>query len=238
MIVDVEPDPSPPRTPDELLLFELGRRVLRRDVDRVATFVEGLHEGTRQLDPRHEAAFAELVEELCDDLVNELGFEDALVWPLLERHAPEALPYASVRRDGSALVALVAEARRSARAVSADRARRPAALATPDDHRRVRALAAAWRQLADALAAFFASSTRPVVEAVHGHVPARDWDQVLDVVRTSLPDARSAGARVVELATPDELERLRGQLGPRPLTGWERHGRRRRARQDDLFGRS
>lgn len=235
---NVEPDPSPSRTPDDLLLFELGRRVLRRDVERVAGFGEGLHAGTRHLDQRRQAEFAELVEELCDDLVGELGFEEALVWPLLERFAPEALPYPSLRRESAALVALVAEARRSTRAVNADRARRPATLATPDDHRRLGGLAVAWRQLADAVDGFFAASTRPVVEAVHEWVPAKHWGRVLEVVRESLPDARSAGARVVELATSQELERLRGQLGPRPLAGWERHGRRRRARQDDVFGRS
>ncbi|GLZ53425.1 hypothetical protein Acsp07_30420 [Actinomycetospora sp. NBRC 106378] len=238
MIAGVEPDASPSRTPDDLLLFELGRRVLRRDVERVAAFVEGLHAGTRHLDQRRHAVFADLVEELCDDLVGELGFEDALVWPLLEHHAPGALPYPSLRQEGAALVALVAEARRSTRSVNADRARRPAAVATSDDHRRLRGLATAWRQLADALGAFFAASTGPVVETVHARVPAGDWRRVLDVVRESLPDARSAGARVIELATPQEVERLRGQLGPRPLAGWERHGRRLRARQDDVFGRS
>ncbi|WP_018334459.1 hemerythrin domain-containing protein [Actinomycetospora chiangmaiensis] len=231
----MEPDPSLPRTPDDLLLFELGRRVLRRDVDRVADLVESLLAGTRHLDRRRWTEFAELVEELCEDLIGQLGFEEALLWPLLERHAPAALPYPTWRAGSESLRAAVAEARRSTRGVNADRAHRSAALSTADDHRRLGRLAALWRRLADGLEAFVAASTGPVIRAVSTQVPGEEWEAVLRRVREGLPDARSAGARVVEVATPDEVERLRGQLGPRPLAGWDRHGRRRRAREADLF---
>ncbi|MDL5156145.1 hypothetical protein [Actinomycetospora termitidis] len=235
----MDPDASPSGTSgssDKPLLLELGRRVLRRDVGRVVDLTEGLLQGTRHLDERRRVDFADLTEDLCDDVVAELGFEESLLWPLLEQHAPEALPYATLRERREDLRALVADARRTTRAVVTQLAHRPATLATAEDHRRVELLAAAWRSLSDGLTAFVDPSARETAELVTERIPDEQWATVLDAVREGLTDPRGAGARVVEVATPEEMERLRDQLGPRPLTGWTRHGRRRRSKEASVFG--
>jgi hypothetical protein len=233
------PEPSIPHDPDDsddLLLLELGRRVLRRDVRRVSEFADGLLAGTQHLDDRRRDAFAEIVERLCDEAVAEQMFEDSLLWPLLERHAPDALPYAEIRTVRRELRTLLDDARRTTRAVVAHLAHRPAALATPEDHRRVGQLARSWRRLRDHFDAFVETSGPDVAEVVTTSVPREDWASTLDTVRERLPDRRGAGARVVEVATGAELVRLRGQLGSRPLVGWRHHGRRRRAQEALVFG--
>lgn len=245
----MRPDPSIPHettphemTPHEmtpvedLVVFRLGRRALRRDVGLHTAFADGLLAGTEYLDARRLEVFSEVADELCADIVREQQFEDTLLWPVLERRAAEALPFASLRADREGLRRLVDDARRATRAVVADLAQRPAALATREDHQRVQALADAWRSLRERLEAFFDATEDGVAEIVTTAVPRAEWAEILEAVRRGLPDRRTAGARVMDVASAEELAALRGQLGSRPVAGWRNQGRRHRSEEALLFG--
>ncbi|MCD2198135.1 hypothetical protein LQ327_32675 [Actinomycetospora endophytica] len=235
----MSPDPSIPREPtlpEDLVTFRLGRRVLRRDVGRLCDVADGLLAGTEYLSSRRLEAFSGVAEGLCDDIVGEQEFEEALVWPVLERRAPDALPYSSFRADRRTVRGAVDDARRATRAVVADLRERPAALATAQDYRRVQAFAESWRRLRERLERFFEATEARVAEIVTTRVPREEWADILEEVRRRLPDRRGAGARVMEVATREELEQLSGQLGSRPIAGWRNQGRRRRSEETLAFG--
>lgn len=233
--------PDPPITPaltayEDLVTFRLGRRVLRRDVALHVEFADGLLAGTQYLDPRRLEAFSSLAEELCDDILHEQLFEETLLWPALEERAPDAMPFAALRAERVAIRGQVGDARRATRAVVANLAQRPAALATHEDHRRVQVFAGAWKGLRQGLERFFDASDDAVAETVTAQVPREEWRRTVDEVRRRLPDRRSAGARVIDVASREELEQLKGQLGARPLAGWRQQVNRRRAVEALVFG--
>lgn len=228
--------PEGPTGPEDLLVFRLGRRVMRRDVARLARFTDGLLAGTERLDGRRLEVLSAVVEQHCDEFSRELAFEEALLWPVLEDRAPGALPFAELREDRRALRDLADDARRATRAVVRTVADRPTTLATAEDHRRTAQLATAWRELRRRYEAFLDGTDEAVVALVTAHVPRAEWLATLEEVRRGLPDRRGAGARVVDVATPDELTVLTHQLGARPIAGWRAQGRRRRADDTLLFG--
>lgn len=236
MARDVPPPDDAVIPSEQLLTFRLGRRVLRRDVGRVASLAAGLLAGTEYLGARRLSMFRELVETLCDDLAGEVFFEEELVWPALEQHAPGALPYAELRAEQKTLRYLVDDARRATRAVVADLDERPAALASTDDHQRVRLHAEVWRRLHEQLERFLDATEEDVVRLVRSRVPSQEWAAVLDRVRRGLPDRRGAGARLLEVASAEEFSPLVRQLGSRPIAGWRSQGRRRRADEALVFG--
>jgi hypothetical protein len=235
----VPPDPpiSPaPTTLPDLVTFRVGRRVLRRDVALHGDLAERLLAGVDHLDPRRLAAFSGLAEELCDDVANQLLFEDTLLWPVLERLAPDAVPFPELRARRAAVRARVDDGRRATRAVVADLRQRPAALSTREDHRRVRVLAVAWRAVREELEGYFDASDDDVDALVTRYLPRAEWMAILDEVRGRLPDRRGAGARILDAASGPEREQLTGQLGARPIAGWRQQIRRRRAVETLVFG--
>jgi hypothetical protein len=236
---EMRPDPpiTPALTPyEDLVTFQLGRRVLRRDVALHVEFAGGLLAGTQYLDPRRLEAFSALAEELCDDILHEQLFEETLLWPALERRAPDAMPFVALGAERAAIRGQVGDARRATRAVVANLAQRPATLATHDDHRRVQVFAGSWEGLREGLERFFDASDDGVAEIVTAQVPREEWRHILGEVRRRLPDRRSAGARVIDVASRKELEQLSGQLGARPLAGWHQQVKRRRSVEALVFG--
>ncbi|MDL5159855.1 hypothetical protein [Actinomycetospora termitidis] len=228
--------PDVPTSPEDLITLRLARRVLRRDVGRVADLAGGLLAGTHQLDPRRLTVFSTVTEQLCDELVGNQAFESVLLWPTLERHAPEAVAAVAPDARHVELRGVFDEARRASRTVVRNLTARPAALATATDHRDTGSLARAWDAVRDGLGGFFDATDDLLVTVVTTAVPRAEWVEVLEEARRRLPDRKAAAARVLEVATPEELALLGDRLGRRAPLGRRGAGRRRRTDDALLFG--
>ncbi|MEJ2890144.1 hemerythrin domain-containing protein [Actinomycetospora aeridis] len=230
--------PTAPATdsvsPGDLAPLRAADRATLADVRRLARLADGIAGGTVPLGERRAWALGDWVERVSEEIRHRHEAEEALLWPVLERHAGRTLDLSGLRDDHVALRGLLGEVRRGTRGAVDAVQLRPIAVASAEDFARLRRLARLLGELADLLDEHRRDAERELDEVL-ARVPREDWRRATRLLHAGAPDPAFTAARARAAAGPDEVAAVEGALGGRGLTGaLARRGLRRRERS--VFG--
>lgn len=232
----VTPDPAVTRhpavtpTPADLAPLRAADRAMLRDLRRLAGLADGLAAGTIAMPERRALALGEWVERTCEEIRHRHEGEEALLWPVLERHAGRAPDLSELRDAHVALHGVLGEVRRGTRTVVAALLLRPTALATAADFARMRTLARRFAELAELLDEHLVDAHRELAVALE-RVPRGPWLLAMRALHGTAPDPAFTAARARDVARREEVADVDAALGGRGLTGpLARRSLRRRER--------
>ena len=193
-------------------------RALLADVRRLARLADGIAAGTVPLGERRALAVGDWVERVCEAVRHRHASEEAVLWPVLERHAGRGLDLSGLRDDHVALRGLLGEVRRATRGVVGALALRPIAVASAEDFARIRRLARLLDELADLLDEHRQDAERELA-CVLPRVPREDWLGAVRALRTGSSDPAFTAARAHVTAGPEDVAAVDAALGGGGLSG-------------------
>ncbi|TCK21064.1 hemerythrin domain-containing protein [Pseudonocardia endophytica] len=210
------------RTAD-LTGIAIAHRMMRTDLHRLVPTAERIADG-EACDRKRAAALATWVEKLCEEIHHHHTAEDDIAWPVIARHAGQAVDLSELSDDHAALDPLLDGLRTTAKALrgATDLGRADVALSL------ARRLAALRDEIDEHLDAE-ETDLFPIIER---YVPAEEWDTVIAGVQKGGPGLRFMLPRVLAVVTDEEHAVLSKEGGPVlvALAWLLRPGHRRRER--------
>ncbi|MDD7938652.1 hemerythrin domain-containing protein [Actinomycetospora lutea] len=222
-------DPGSP-TARDLAPLRVTDRALLADVRRLAHLAEGVAAGTVPLVERRALALGDWVERVCEAIRHRHDGEEAVLWPVLERHAGRTLDLSGLRDDHVALRGVLGEVRRATRGLVGAVLVRPIAVASAEDFARIRRLARLLGELADLLEEHRRDAERELRDEL-ARVPRAEWRRAARDHHAETPDPVFTSARARAAAAPGDVAAVDEALGGRGLPGvLARRALRRRER--------
>jgi iron-sulfur cluster repair protein YtfE (RIC family) len=210
------------RTAD-LTGITIAHRMMRTDLHRLTPTTERIADG-ETCSPRRAAALARWVENVCEEIHHHHTAEDELAWPVIARHAGQAVDLTELSDDHAALDPLLDGLRAAAGALRGASAadRRDAA----------RELARRLSALRDEIDEHLEAEEADLFPVIERYVPADEWDTVVAGVQKGGPGLRFMLPRVLAVVTDEEFASMRTEAGPvlLALAAVLRPGHRRRER--------
>jgi iron-sulfur cluster repair protein YtfE (RIC family) len=192
------------RTAD-LTGIAIAHRLMRTDLHRLVPTAERIADG-EECGPKRAAALATWVENVCEEIHHHHTAEDDIAWPVIARHAGQAVDLTELSDDHAALDPLLEGLRTTATALrgatDADR---------PDVARELARRLAALRDEIDEHLEAEETDLFPIIER---YVPADKWDEVVAGVQKGGPGLRFMLPRILAVITDDEYAAMRKEAGP------------------------